>query len=146
MRQLSSPSGLTRSNRVKDTVRIGCWAGFWGDTPQAARQVLGVDDLDYLVADYLAEITMALLARARAKDPTVGFIPDAVATLSALLPELHERSIKVVVNAGALNPIGCARALQEAIDAEGIPMRVAAVEGDDLLPRLEAVMASGPRD
>lgn len=141
------PPGACHHRRtVKDLLRIGCWAGFWGDTPQAARQVLDVPDVDYLVADHLAEITMALLARARAKDPSVGFIPDAVATLSALLSELHERSIKVVTNAGALNPVGCARALQEAVDAQGLPLRVAAVEGDDLTAQADVILAGEPRD
>lgn len=131
---------------MKENVRIGCWAGFWGDTPQAAREVLKVPDLHYLVADYLAEITMALLARARAKDPSVGFIPDAVATLTDVMAELHERSIKVVTNAGALNPVECARALQGAADAQGLELKVAAVEGDDLLGQIDPIMSAGPRD
>jgi hypothetical protein len=131
---------------MKQRVRFAAWAAFWGDTPRAARQVLRTDDIDYLVSDYLAEITMALLARARAKDPSVGYVADAVTTLSAILPEIHDRGIKVVTNAGALNAAACATALQEAADAAGILLRVAAVEGDDLMPRLEAIMASGPRD
>lgn len=128
------------------TVRVGCWAGFWGDTPQAARQVLDAPDLDYLVADHLAEITMALLARARAKDPAVGYIPDAVDTLISLLPELEERSIKVVTNAGALNPVECARVLQTAVQDRGLSLRVAGIEGDDLLGQAAKVMARAPTD
>ena len=131
---------------MKDVVRFGAWAAFWGDTSRAARQVLGVEDLDYLVSDYLAEITMALLARARAKDPTVGYVQDAVDTLAKIMPELHERGIKAVTNAGALNAAACAAALQNAADAAGVPLRVMAVEGDDLMPRLREIMASDPRD
>jgi hypothetical protein len=131
---------------MTESVRIGCWAGFWGDSPQAAREVLAVENLQYLVADYLAEITMALLARARAKDPSVGFIPDALATLTEVMSQLHERSIKVVTNAGALNPAAFADALQEAANTQGLPLRVASVEGDDLLSLADTIMASQPRD
>jgi hypothetical protein len=130
----------------KDRVRIGLWAAFWGDTSRAARQILEVEDVDYLVSDYLAEITMALLARSRAKNPSAGYVPDAVESLTAILADIHSRKIKVVTNAGALNPSGCARAIQEAADAAGLPLRVAAVEGDDLMPSLEAILATKPTD
>ena len=63
---------------MKPAVKIGCWAAFWGDTDQAVAQLLTVPDLDYLVSDYLSEITMALLARAYAKDPSAGYVGDAV--------------------------------------------------------------------
>ena len=95
---------------MADTVRIGCWAAFWGDTRTAAGQILRGGDVDYLVSDYLSEITMALLARARSKDADAGFVKDAVDVLEPLLPEIAERGIKVVTNAGALNPAACARA------------------------------------
>ena len=131
---------------MKDVVKLGAWAAFWGDTPAAARQVLRVPDLDYLVSDYLAEITMALLARARAKDPASGYVGDAVDALIAVLPELSERGIKVVTNAGALNPAACADALQQAAAEAGVALRVAAVEGDDLLARRNEVLAACPRD
>jgi len=131
---------------VKDLVRFGAWAAFWGDTSRAARQVLRTEELDYLVSDYLAEITMALLARARDKDPAVGYVQDAVDTLAKIMPELHARGIKAVTNAGALNAAACANALQEAADAAGVPLRVAAVEGDDLMPRLDAILSGDPKD
>jgi hypothetical protein len=131
---------------MKDTIRFGAWAGFWGDTPRAARQILRTDDLDYLIADYLAEITMALLARARAKDPETGYVADAVATLAAIMPELHKRGIKAVTNCGALNADACATALAQAAEAAGVPLKVAAVRGDDLLPGIDALVASGAAD
>jgi Acyclic terpene utilisation family protein AtuA len=110
------------------------------------RQVLATKDIDYLVSDYLDEITMALLARARAEDPSVGYVQDAIATLAPVLPEINERGIKVVTNAGALNAGACADALRAAAREAGTPLRVAAVEGDDLMPRLEEIMARRPRD
>lgn len=131
---------------MSDTICIGCWAAFWGDTRTAARQILDGAEVDYLVSDYLSEITMALLARARSKDPGAGFVTDAVDVLAPLLAEIHERGIKVVTNAGALNPAACARAFEEAAAAAGLSLRVAAVEGDDLTPRLGDLIAGKPTD
>src|SRR5688572_9671636 len=96
------------------TVKIGCWAGAWGDSRAAARQIVQGADVDYLVGDHLAEITMALLARVRMKDPEAGFVPDVLTGLDPLLGEIAARGIRVVTNAGGLNPAGCARALQAA--------------------------------
>jgi hypothetical protein len=110
------------------------------------RQVLATKDIDYLVSDYLGETTMALLARARAKDASLGYVEDAVTTLAPVLPEIHERGIKVVTNAGALNARACAETLRAAAREAGAPLRVAAVEGDDLMPRLGTIMATRPRD
>jgi hypothetical protein len=129
---------------VKDVVRLGCWAAFWGDTPHAVDQLLREDSLDYLVADHLSEITMALLARAAAKDPAGGYVTDAVDVLSRVLPTVHERGIKVISNAGGLNPVACAQALQEAAEAAAVPLKVAAVTGDDL-SRVAASLA-GAKD
>src|SRR6202000_752752 len=130
----------------KNVTKIGCWAAFWGDTRSAVAQLLRVEDLDYLVADYLAEITMALLARARAKDPEAGFVPDALTSLQPYLGEIAERGIKVVTNAGALNPAALAAALEEAVKEAGLDLKVAAVEGDDMLPKLEEIGAAGAVD
>jgi hypothetical protein len=99
---------------VTDAVTIGCWAGFWGDSQDAAAQIVRGAEIDYLVGDHLAEVTMALLARARAKDPNAGYVPDVVQALAPLLVEIDARSIKVITNAGALNPAACAQALREA--------------------------------
>jgi hypothetical protein len=131
---------------MPDRVRIGCWAAFWGDTSTAAGQILRSADVDYLVSDYLSEITMALLARARRKDPEAGFVPDAIRVLQPWLAEIHERGIKVVTNAGALNPAACARGFAAAAEEAGVPLRVAAIEGDDIMPRLADIRATHPRD
>ena len=117
-------------------VRIGGASGAWGDSPMAIPQLLGAD-VQYLMMDYLAEVTMSLLARAKLKDPAAGFPPDFLAYLKRPLPEIARRGIKVVSNAGGVNPQACKRAL-EALCAElGIALRVAVVEGDDLMPRLD---------
>ncbi|MDO8187820.1 acyclic terpene utilization AtuA family protein [Conexibacter sp. JD483] len=131
---------------MRETVRLGCWAAFWGDTSAAVDQLLDGADVDYLVADYLSEITMALLARARAKDPEAGYVPDAVRVLAPRLAEIKARGIRIVTNAGALNPSACAHAFREAAAAAGVELRVAAVEGDDLSPRGEELLAGAARD
>ena len=129
-----------------EPVRLGCWAAFWGDTSEAVDQLLDGAQIDYLISDYLSEITMALLARARAKDPSAGYVPDAVRVIAPRLKDIHERGIKIVTNAGALNPEACAAAFREAAEAAGVPMRVAAVTGDDLMPQLDALQAAGACD
>jgi hypothetical protein len=129
-----------------DVINIGCWAAFWGDTKSAVAQLLRVPELDYLVSDYLAEITLALLARQRAKDPNAGYTPDAIAALAPHLEQIHERGIKIVTNAGALNAPACAEAFAAAADEAGVPLTVATVEGDDLLPQRDRHLASGAED
>ena len=132
---------------MKDEVTLAAWAGMWGDSPQIIRQLLDGAEPDYLVSDYLAEITMALLARGRAKDPeSGGFIPDAVEVMAPVLPEIAGRGIRVVTNAGGLNPAALARALEEAIAAAGLELKVAYVEGDDQALRLEEIRAAGASD
>ncbi len=93
------------------TIRIGSCSGFWGDSLDGARQLVESGQIDYLVGDYLAEITMSLLARAKLKDPTLGYTPDFVEAVAPLLPQIVQQGIKVVVNAGGLNPEGCRAAL-----------------------------------
>ena len=126
-------------------VRIGGASGAWGDSPRAIPQLLGAE-VDYLMMDYLAEVTMSLLARARMKDPAAGFPPDFVSYLREPLPEIARRKIRIVSNAGGVNPAGCKAAL-EAICAEaGVSLRIAAVEGDDLMPLAEKLRAEGIRE
>src|SRR4051812_31882198 len=127
-------------------VRLGCWAAFWGDTTEAVDQLLDGAELDYLISDYLSEITMALLARARSKDPSAGYVPDAIRVIAPRLKDIHARGIKVVTNAGALNPEAAAQAFRDAAQEAGVPLRVAAVTGDDLLPQLERLHAAGAKD
>jgi hypothetical protein len=130
----------------KDTLRIGGASGFWGDTEFSAAQLVRHGDIDVLVFDYLAEITMSLLTRAKAKDPAQGYAPDFVATIRPLMKELKARGIKVIANAGGVNPSACRAALVAAADAEGVELRIAAVLGDDLMPQVEAMRAGATRE
>jgi hypothetical protein len=126
---------------AEKVVNIGGASGAWGDSPIAIPQLLTAD-VHYLMMDYLAEVTMSLLARARMKDPNAGFPPDFVAYLKRSLPEIAKRRIKVVSNGGAVNPQGAKRAL-EAVCAElGLSLKIAVVEGDDVLPRIDTLRAT----
>ena len=126
---------------AEKVINIGGASGAWGDSPMAIPQLLTAD-VHYLMMDYLAEVTMSLLARARMKDPNAGFPPDFVAYLKRSLPEIAKRGIKVVSNGGGVNPQGAKRAL-EAVCAElGLSLKVAVVEGDDVLPYLDRLRAT----
>ena len=123
------------------TIRIGGASGAWGDSPMAFGQLLGAG-VDYLMMDYLAEVSMSLLARARMKDPNGGYPPDAVAYLKAVLPDLAAKGVRVATNAGGVNPAGCKQALEAAIAELGLSLTVAVVEGDDLIPLLDGLRES----
>jgi hypothetical protein len=131
---------------MSDIVRIGCGGGFWGDSDQGPIQLVEYGEIDFLVMDYLAEITMSLLARARAKEPGGGYPADFVALFARLAPDLAAKRIRVVANAGGVNPIGCRDALQAALAAAGVSLKVAAVTGDDLLFAADRLRADGVRD
>lgn len=123
-------------------VRIGGASGAWGDSPTAIPQLLTAD-VDYFVMDYLAEVTMSLLARARMKDPKSGFPPDFVKDLAANLPEVSRRGIRVVTNAGGVNPAACRDALAAAAAEKGLSPKIAIVEGDDMLPHADLLRVEG---
>ena len=127
-------------------VRIGGACGFWGDSAMATPQLLQVPGLQYLVYDYLAETTMAILAKARAKDPALGYATDFVqVVMTPHLKAIHERGIKVIANAGGLNPEGCRDALLQVAEKQGIALRVAVLTGDDLMPQMDGLHAQGVR-
>ena len=118
---------------ARETVRIGCAAAFWGDSNAGAEQLVRLGNIDFLVFDYLAEITMSLLARARARKPELGYVPDFVEAVAPLLPEIKQKGIRVVSNAGGINPHAAANALRSRAMAAGIALDIAVVTGDDLI-------------
>ncbi len=127
------------------SVQIGGASGAWGDSPRALGQLIGAG-VDYLMMDYLAEVTMSLLARARMKDPNAGYPPDFIAYLKSVLPEIAHRGVKVATNAGGVNPSGCKRALEDVISALGLSLTVAMVEGDDVMPLIDKLRAEDLRE
>jgi Acyclic terpene utilisation family protein AtuA len=115
------------------SISIGGASGFWGDSSIALPQLLQHEGLDYISFDYLAEVTMSILARARAKDPSLGYATDFVNLLGQHLPQIAERGVKLIANAGGVNPAACADALRVKIADAGLNLRVGVVTGDDLL-------------
>jgi len=125
-------------------LRIGGASGFWGDSSVGAPQLVRQGKVDYLVFDYLAELTMSILAAARAKDPALGYATDFVTvTLKEILREVVEQGIRVISNAGGLNPQACAGAIAALAREQGVAVRVAVVTGDDVMPLLPRLRAQG---
>ncbi|WP_406170652.1 acyclic terpene utilization AtuA family protein [Streptomyces sp. NBC_00996] len=123
-------------------LRIGNASGFYGDRFDALREMLTGGPLDVLTGDYLAELTMLILGRDRLKDPRRGYAKTFLRQLEECLGLAHERGVRVVANAGGLNPAGLADAVRELADRLGIPVRVAHVEGDDLTHQYAGSLAA----
>ncbi len=125
-------------------IKIGGATGFWGETDMAMSQFFTEGDLNYIVFDYLAEITMSILARARASDPALGYATDFVsAMVKPNLQRIADSGVKLISNAGGVNPEACGNALRDVIAAEGLNLKVVVVTGDDVLDQLDAIKASG---
>ncbi|MBM4267899.1 MAG: DUF1446 domain-containing protein [Deltaproteobacteria bacterium] len=124
-------------------LRIANCSGFLGDRLDAAREMVEGGPIDVLTGDYLAELTMLILWKARAKDPGAGYASTFLRQMEEVLGICVDRKIRVVANAGGLNPAGLAERLRALADKLGIRVRIAHVEGDDLLPRLDELAEAG---
>jgi len=132
---------------ARKIVRIGCGAAFWGDTPEGPAQLVRGGGIDYLVLDYLAEVTMSILARMKSKNPELGYAADFVTlVMKPLAKEIAEKRIKVVANAGGVNPRACRAALEAVFAQAGVELKIAVVEGDDLTPRADEFRRRGARE
>jgi len=127
------------------TIRIGNGAGFWGDNLDAPRFLAEAGRLDYLTLEYLAELTMSILAHQKARNPQEGFVTDFPEVIESLIPALKSQpELKIVTNAGGMNPTGCAREAAEKLASAGLrDVSIAAVGGDDLLPLLDNCLQAG---
>ncbi len=127
------------------SVRVGSGQGFWGDWQEAPKLQVQRGAIDYLMLDYLAEITMSIMQKQRDRSPDAGYARDFVSLVAELAPDLLAKGVRVVSNAGGVNPAGCRAALREAVAGRSLPrrLRVAIVQGDDLMDRLDALLAAG---
>tara|TARA_R110002096_G_scaffold73793_2_gene174969 strand:+ start:2781 stop:4670 length:1890 start_codon:yes stop_codon:yes gene_type:complete len=129
---------------AQKSIRIGGASGYWGDSAMAVPQLLAGGALDYLVFDYLAEITMSILARARARDPAAGYATDFVtAALAPNLGAIAAQGVRVISNAGGVNPVACGDAVRALIDKAGLKLKVAVITGDDLMTRVADLAQGG---
>jgi Acyclic terpene utilisation family protein AtuA len=130
---------------MKQKIRIAAGQGFWGDLPDApVRQVEG-GPIDYLMLDYLAEVTMSIMQKQRSRDPSAGYAKDFVPLMKAILPACVERNIRVTANAGGVNVEGCANAVREVALELGLAgkVRIGIVTGDDIMSSIDDMLARG---
>src|ERR1051326_206486 len=134
-----------RGKRKKDLVRVAAGQGFWGDWLEAPRRQVEGGDIDYLMLDYLAEVTMSILQKQKERDPKMGYARDFVGAIESILSGITKRGGRVIANAGGVNPPACAEAGRGVAERAGVrqDVRVGVVTGDDLLPRLDELLASG---
>ncbi len=126
------------------TIRIGNGQGFWGDSVDAPVELLRGGPIDYIGLDYLAEVTLSIMMRQRLKDPRLGYASDFPAFVRRVLPELKSRNVRIITNAGGLNPRGCREKIFEIARELGVSgVRVGVVEGDDVFARLPALVDAG---
>jgi len=132
---------------MKDKIRIASGQGFWGDLPNAPiDQVKRADansPLDYLMMDYLAEVTMSIMQKQKLKDPKAGYARDLVEVIDAILPDIVEKNIKVITNGGGVNPEGCRDAIFEVARRRGIPIKIGVVLGDNILDVIDSLAEQG---
>jgi hypothetical protein len=129
---------------VKEKIRIASGQGFWGDLPNAPINQVKKGQIDYLVMDYLAEVTMSIMQKQRMRNEKYGYARDFVEVVESILPDIRNRGIKVISNAGGVNPRACKDAILEAAERAGITgLKIAVVDGDDILPGLDKLTEEG---
>ena len=126
-------------------IRVASGQGFWGDWLDAPRRQVEGGPIDYLMLDYLAEVTMSILQKQKERDPAMGYARDFIGAMESVLSAVTDRGVTVIANAGGVNPLSCAHAVLDVARARGAAGRltVGVVTGDDLLPRLDELLASG---
>jgi len=130
---------------MKEKIRIASGQGFWGDMLDAPVQQVNGGQIDYLMLDYLAEVTMSIMQKQRARDPRAGYARDFVPLMREILPACVEKNIRVTANAGGVNPVGCAEAVRDVARELGLAgqLRIGTVTGDDIMGRLDDFLARG---
>ncbi|MGI8640215.1 MAG: acyclic terpene utilization AtuA family protein [Pyrinomonadaceae bacterium] len=132
---------------MKEKVRVAGGQGFWGDLLTAPVDQVRGGQIDYLMLDYLAEVTMSILQKQKSRDPNAGYASDFVSLMREILPDCVERNIKVTANAGGVNVEGCANAVKDVVRDLGLSgkIKIGMITGDDILPRLDEFIEKGVR-
>lgn len=126
------------------TIRIANGQGFWGDNVDAPVELLRGGQIDYIGMDYLAEVTLSIMMRQKLKDPRMGYATDFIGFIRRVLPEIKQRNVRILANAGGLNPRACREKVFEVARELGVTgLRVGVVEGDDIFPRLRELIDAG---
>ena len=129
---------------MREVVRVAAAQGFWGDSLDAPKRQVEGGPVDYVMLDYLAEVTMSILQKQKERDPQMGYARDFIGAIESMLPAIAQRGVRVVANAGGVNPIACARAVRTVLDKHGASgVKIGVVLGDDLLPRLDELVGAG---
>ena len=129
---------------MKDKIRIASGQGFWGDLLEAPVQQVTKGDIDYLVLDYLAEVTMSILQKQKNRNPNLGYARDLPDLMKRILPICIEKKIKVITNGGGVNPVHCAdEILEHAVKLGVEKLKIAVVLGDDIHDRLDELVEAG---
>ncbi len=132
---------------MKERIRIASGQGFWGDLPSAPidqiKRASAESPIDYMMMDYLAEVTMSIMQKQKLRDPRAGYARDLIDVIDAILPDIVEKNIKVITNGGGVNPEGCRDAIFEVAKRRGIPIKVGVVLEDNILDSIDALLAQG---
>lgn len=136
---------MSQEGNGSRVVRVASGQGFWGDWLEAPRRQVEGGPVDYLMLDYLAEVTMSIVQKQKERDPRMGYARDFIGAMESVFPAVAERGVKVIANAGGVNPMACADAVLAAADKAGVrgKIRIGVVTGDDILDRLDELLAAG---
>jgi hypothetical protein len=131
--------------QMKEKIRVASGQGFWGDLLSAPVDQVRGGEIDYLMLDYLAEVTMSIVQKQKQRDPNAGYARDFISLMREILPDCVERNIKVTANAGGVNVQGCAEAVREVAKELGLSgkFKIGMITGDDILPRLDEFLEKG---
>ena len=128
---------------MKHLIRIGNGQGFWGDSIDAPVNLVNGGHLDYLTLDYLAEVTLSIMQRQKLKNPVAGYASDFIELISRILPDIHNNDLKVITNAGGVNPKSCREELFKLSEGYVNKVKIGIIQGDDIYPDLQKLREKG---
>lgn len=125
------------------TIRIGNAGGYWGDDPSALKRQIEGGPIDFITMDFLAEITMSIMQKQRSRDPEMGYAGDFITMAMEVMELALKKKVKIIANAGGVNPTACAQALWKAASAKGFKPKIAVVRGDDIMDQIDSLIKKG---